>query len=351
MFQSHHESTPWVDYHRASAFFQARPARVSTGAFWRGLLSGAFWRRVACGASWQEVFDRARPVRAMALLILTLSLLGCAKPFHPNPPRSALIARMLATDVLLLGEFHDQPLHHRQRLEWIAELSERRPVSIVMEQLDARMQPALDAEIAVKSEVAETIGARARRVAQAAGFDFKGWNWAFYRPVIELALQRGLPLHAGNLSREEAIQIVRGEAHRLAQRPPVGWSDTAQAELNRSIVDGHCGLLPAAMIAPMALAQRARDAQIAEVAARAAAGGRLVVVVAGNGHIRRDYGIPVHLTDLRPGLRVLTIGLTEQGGEDSSKLFDAVWSVPPLHREDPCVALRKRFSRADRTAP
>jgi uncharacterized iron-regulated protein len=290
---------------------------------------------------------RARLIRLMTLVILMAGLLGCAKPFNPNPPRSGLIEQMLASDVLLLGELHDQPLHHRQRLEWIGELSERRPLAIVMEQLDARMQPALDAERAVESEVTETIGARARRIAQAAGFDFKGWTWAFYRPVIELALQRGLPIHAGNLSREEAMQIARGQSHRLAERPPVGWTDAVQEELNQSIVDGHCGLLPATMIAPMALAQRARDAQIAEVAVRAAADGRLAVVIAGNGHVRRDYGIPIHLADLRPGARVLTVGLIERGGEDQSKLFDAVWSAPPLQREDPCAALRKRFARAE----
>lgn len=328
MVQSHRESAPWLDYHRALAFSQLLVAGFSSGEPQQGGLY------------------RARPVRAMALLILAAGLLGCAKSF--NPPSSGLIERMLASDVLLLGELHDQPLHHRQRLEWIAALSERRPVAIVMEQLDARMQPALDAELAVESELTETIGARARRVAQAAGFDFKGWTWTFYRPVIELALQRGLPIHAGNLSREEAMQIVRGQSQRFAERPPAGWTDAVQAELNQSIADGHCGLLPRAMIAPMALAQRARDAQIAEVAVRAIADRRLVVVIAGNGHVRRDYGIPIHLADLRPGLRVLAVGLIEQGGEDQSRLFDAVWSVPPMSREDPCAALRKRFARAER---
>lgn len=299
------------------------------------------------GAPGKAGLFRARLICAMTLVILVAGLLGCAKPFNPNPSGSGLIERMLASDVLLLGELHDQPLHHRQRLEWIAELSERRPLAIVMEQLDARMQPALDAARAAESEVTETLGARARRIAGAAGFDFKGWTWAFYRPFIELALQRGLPIHAGNLSREEAMHIVRGQSHRLAERPPVGWTDAAQAELNQSIIDGHCGLLPAAMIAPMALAQRARDAQIAEVAVRAAADGRLAVVIAGNGHVRRDYGIPIHLAELRPGARVLAVGLIERGAEDQSKLFDAVWAVPPLQREDPCGLLRKRFSRAE----
>lgn len=250
---------------------------------------------------------------------------------------------MVAADVLLLGELHDQPLHHRQRLEWIAALSERRPVAIVMEQLDARRQAELDAELTVQSDVTETIGARARRVAGAGGFDFKGWTWAFYRPVIELALERGLPIRAGNLSRDEAMQIARGQPHPLAQRPPTGWSEALQVELNRGIADGHCGLLPEAMIAPMALAQRARDAQIAEVALRATAGARLAIVLAGNGHIRRDYGMPLHLSSLRPGIRVFSLGLLEEGMEEQSRLFDAVWSVPSLKRADPCEELRQRF--------
>jgi uncharacterized iron-regulated protein len=98
------------------------------------------------------------------------------------------------------------------------------------------------------------------------------------------------------------------------------------------------------MIGPMALAQRARDAQLAEVTMRAANDGRLPLVFAGNGHIRRDYGIPLHLQSVHPGIRVFAVGLIEEGEGDPPRLYDAVWSVPSLVRQDPCVELRKRFA-------
>jgi uncharacterized iron-regulated protein len=278
---------------------------------------------------------------------LCLGLSGCALPPKAHEPSDPQwFERMPQADVVLLGELHDQPLHHRQRLTWIAQWAERRPVAMVMEQLDVRGQAALDEARAAPPEENESLGARARRLAQAAGFSFSGWNWIDYRPFIELALERDLPLYAGNLSRDEAMQIARGAPHRLATHAPQGWGDAQQTALLRSIAEGHCGLLPEAMLAPMALAQRARDAQMAEVALRAGRAGHLVVVLAGNGHVRRDYGLPLHLSALQPGLRVFSVGLIEDGGDAGNALYDAVWSVPALRREDPCERLRKQFAPA-----
>lgn len=275
--------------------------------------------------------------------IASALIAGCASGPREADPSAGLIERMASADVVLLGELHDQPGHHRVRAQWLEALAERRSITIVMEQLDQRRQPQLDAERARLVE-SETLSARARRVAQAAGFDFEGWNWAFYRPVVELAIDRAIPLRAGNLSREEAMAIARGQAHRLSVKVPSGWGPLQESLLRASITEGHCGLLPDSMIVPMVSAQRARDAQIAEVALSAQASGRLPVVLAGNAHVRRDYGIPLHLSAAAPDLKVLAVGLLEQGQPGSPQAYDAVWSVPPIKRPDPCEALRARFA-------
>jgi uncharacterized iron-regulated protein len=57
--------------------------------------------------------------------------------------------------------------------------------------------------------------------------------------------------------------------------------------------DSHCGMLPESMVSPMAKAQIARDVVMAETLRAHAANG--VVLIAGNGHVRTDIGVPFWL--------------------------------------------------------
>ena len=57
--------------------------------------------------------------------------------------------------------------------------------------------------------------------------------------------------------------------------------------------DSHCGALPEPLVSPMAKAQIARDVVMAETLRAHAANG--VVLIAGNGHVRTDIGVPFWL--------------------------------------------------------
>ena len=125
-----------------------------------------------------------------------------------------------------------------------------------------------------------------------------GWNWVFYRPFVELALRHDVPLLAANLSNADTARIVRGgyaavfsaaEIAALGLDRPV--APEVQAAQEREIDAGHCHALPRSMWPRMAQAQSARDAVMADVLRRAARGGG-VVLLAGNGHVRRDLGVP-----------------------------------------------------------
>ena len=77
--------------------------------------------------------------------------------------------------------------------------------------------------------------------------------------------------------------------------------------------------------------QRARDAMMADrLAATSGRGGG--VLIAGNGHVRKDRGVPWYLARLRPGARSVSIGLLEvRDGvlEPPSGLpYDYVWFTP-----------------------
>ena len=97
----------------------------------------------------------------------------------------------------------------------------------------------------------------------------------------------------------------------------------------------------------MARAQIARDIVLARSLRPYLARG--VVLLSGNGHVRKDIGVPVWLSaDERRD--VLSIGLLERDSEkaildaaEHSAQFDVVIETAAAERPDPCVALRKRL--------
>lgn len=250
----------------------------------------------------------------------------------------ALVARERRLDYLLLGEVHDHPLHHRLRAAWLDQLARAGRFAIALEQLDAERQAELDA--------ARAAGLAGADLARAAGFDFRGWVWEDYAPLVALALRERLALVATNLSSLQTRAIARGTALPAPDSIPRGWGASDRAAMVAAIADGHCGLLPERAVAGSVDAQLARDATIAAALLRArGATGHPVVLIAGNGHVRRDIGVARHLAARAPGSRILCVGLLEPGeaalGPDMSPRFDLVVRTPAHPRADPCESLRR----------
>ncbi len=234
---------------------------------------------------------------------------------------------LLDKPVVLLGEVHDNAAQHALRLEAFRALLARgaRP-ALLMEQLDRHKQPALDRlREGANAPTADAV------IAAAGG---PAWDWKFYRPFIELALQHNLPIVAANVGRDEARGVMR---QGLAA---TGFDASVPADLLKSqagdIEASHCGMLDAATAGRMALAQVARDQQMARLVAQHAERG--VVLLAGNGHVRTDVGVPRWLP---PAVRARSeaIGVLEQG--DDSTAYDRRVFTAPQPRPDPCEAMRK----------
>jgi uncharacterized iron-regulated protein len=123
-------------------------------------------------------------------------------------------------------------------------------------------------------------------------------------------------------------------------------------ELREEMRSSHCNALPEPLLDPMALAQRARDAQMAERLSRAGTSG--AVLVTGNGHARLDRGVPSILARDMPGRRIVSVGIFEvesgrpkpsdyvaEWGAIGAIPFDYVVFTPAAERPDPCAQLRE----------
>ena len=90
----------------------------------------------------------------------------------------------------------------------------------------------------------------------------------------------------------------------------------------------------------MARAQFARDAVMADVLRRGAQDGG-VVLLAGNGHIRRDIGVPRWLGAEHD--RVFAVGYLElDDAATPVTVFDAVVRTAVAERADPCAGFERR---------
>jgi len=260
--------------------------------------------------------------------------------------REALHAALRAARYRLLGEAHDNPDHHAFQRDCLVALGEGglRP-AVAFEQFDREFDPALQRALAAGGVTAEV-------VAEATGFDRKNWRWELYKPLVEAALRYHMPIRAANLSRAAAGRVVNsgldalGEGRASALRIESVWSEERERVLRAIIVDAHCNMLPDAIVPGMVLAQRARDATLAEALLDPGPDG--AVLIAGDGHVRRDFAVPAYLRAVRPGDSIVSVGLLEveagktdpeayltdsAGGETQ---YDFVQFTPRWDRPDPC---------------
>jgi uncharacterized iron-regulated protein len=235
--------------------------------------------------------------------------------------------------IVLLGEVHDNAAQHALREQALRQWIERgaRP-TLLMEQFDRERQGELDRALAQPDANADAVIAAAGAASTRPG---QGWHWPFYRPYVALAIEYRLPIVAANVSRADARRVMSEGLQALGFDPDVP-RDVAVAQASE-IADGHCGLLDAADAERLVAAQVARDQFMARMIERAAPHG--VVLLAGNGHVRSDIGVPRWL---KPATRQrsVAIGLLESDSSVEEVHFDVVLTTPAQSRADPCQAMR-----------
>ena len=261
---------------------------------------------------------------------------------HAFSTRSAVENKLAAADYVILGEKHDDPHHHLLQAEIVAEIAQlHRHAVVAFEMLDVTEQPAV--------EHVEQERGDAQAIAQAVEWEKSGWPpFELYRPIFEAALRGHLPIVAANLPRSFVRDLVHGSADpaelsRLGVDRPM--PEPFQGALLQELREAHCGHLPEDMLAPMALAQRAKDAEMASRLIESGAG-RGAVLICGAGHARSDRGVPKEILKRAPGAKVVSIAFeeVEKGEWDGARFreepYDYLWFTPTIAREDPCAKMR-----------
>ena len=250
--------------------------------------------------------------------------------------RDQLLAAIAGSDYLLLGELHDNPAHHQLRGELLSELPGR-ATTVVAEHLQLGKQVATNGTLLTSLE--------------AAGFEAKNGRWPMHSPLFSVVREAGLPLSGGNIPRATARAVVRegnsaipAELAEIVADSPL--PPTIAAALDAELLRNHCGQVPAAMIPGLRLAQQTRDA--AMFSALSNSPGRPAVLLAGNGHIRTDFGVPRLLRQYYPTSRLVSIAFLEEGvatlPDGETAPYDYLWITEPASRTDPCADFKRPAS-------
>lgn len=258
---------------------------------------------------------------------------------------ATLLDRIGKADVLLLGETHDNPLHHELQLKLLkARIASGAHPALMMEQLDIDSQSSIDHALT---------GSNRTKILDNVTKLIEFTDWKFYRPFLAFAYDYKLPVIAANISSQRLQPVIwdgfaaydANELKRLDVEQV--WSQERQQYLIMHMGGAHCDQLKDELRAGLSRSQRLRDAMMVDSAV--ASIGRGVVGIVGSSHARRDVGLPIYFAARAPEARVFSMAFvevapgrtnprdyeTESATGDAP--FDVIWFTPGIARSDPCA--------------
>ncbi len=259
----------------------------------------------------------------------------------------ALISSLATRSVVLLGERHTDPEHHRWQAAMLAALQAHRPaLAVGFEMFPRSVQPALDAWS--RGELSTEAFLRQSRWREVWGFDE-----GLYLPLLHFARANRLPALALNVERSLVARVGRQGWRAVPAAEREGLTDPAEAtaDYRQSLVRIYAQThresgaenatedaapdLKAIMAEPafqnFVAAQLTWDRAMAEAiaAAREADPSRLVIGIMGRGHIEHGWGVPHQLADLGIADVAVLLPMTATAACDdmAPDLADAVFIV------------------------
>jgi uncharacterized iron-regulated protein len=266
--------------------------------------------------------------------------------------QSQLFKRLADADYVLLGETHDNTVHHGNQARVIDQLATtRRSASVAFEMIDDSQGKFInDRNITSSDDFIELLNY----------FD-TGWDYKnYYRPVFDSVIRAGFRIYPANIDRnrlmnilmQDSLDVPDGTARILSKTP---LTPELEIDMQQDIIEAHCDMLDAEQAKPMVRAQRIRDATMASSLLNSASD--LRVLIAGNGHVRKDIGVPRYLLTGDGTASIVSIGMVEVDADQydvaayerkwvNHRLpFDYVWFTARADREDPCIDFIKQHDK------
>jgi uncharacterized iron-regulated protein len=244
---------------------------------------------------------------------------------------SAADVAAAAKDVrfVFVGESHDSAAHHQAQADVVQALVDAgREVSVGFEMFTRENQPNLTWPAGEWDE--------ATWLTQIRWKDQWGMDYALYKPIFEVARKHKLPLVALNVPRTIVRKVSR-EGYDALTEEEKAWVptlDTTNKE-HRAVFDSLIGGHPeSAAMDGMYRGMVAWDMAMAQAALEwygmSAGPKKVMVVIAGSGHVMYDRGINLRITQ-RTGERTVTVtSIDSEGPREVSKgIADFVFSAPP----------------------
>ncbi|MCM2303221.1 MAG: ChaN family lipoprotein [Elusimicrobia bacterium] len=197
------------------------------------------------------------------------------------------LTALASARIVAVGESHDDAAHHALQAEVLAALAARVPLTVGLEMVQAEDQAALDAFMSGATSEA----------------DFAVWwktNWGFdfalYKPIFDAARTAGVPVRGLNAPREVVKAVgkkgLAGLTPAERARIPAVILESADARYRKYVLESVSGHgAPPAAIPRMLEAMAVWNETMGENAAKIAAEGRVVLVIAGQGHVLYKAGI------------------------------------------------------------
>jgi uncharacterized iron-regulated protein len=265
----------------------------------------------------------------------TAALLLAGTPAMPDPI-AEFIAAAESVDIVIVGEVHDNPEHHRNQAR-IAEALQ--PEALVFEMIPQEKETVVNEMRAA--------GATREELAEALQWAGSGWpDFDFYAEILEAAPSARV-FGAGQPSADVRRAMVEGAAGPFGPDAAIYGLDKPlepeeQAAREAIQAEAHCNALATELLPGMVEAQRFRDAGLADATlwARTMTGGGQIMVVTGNGHADLERGMPEALRIADPEVSMIVLGQLEAEPDPGAPPpFDFYVVTDAPERSDPCAAL------------
>ena len=265
--------------------------------------------------------------------------------------KQQLADEIVKSNYILLGETHDNVLHHKYQAWVIDKLGTSKPSALVAFEMIDQSQGEL--VVGRKFESTNTL---------IDGLDQEKTNWNYkrnYKPVFDSVLKAGFGIYPASLDRSTILAIARkGEVEIPSQIKSYleknAYTPAQEDALREEIKMSHCGMENPQMATAMMLIQRVKDAVMMDSLLRKASADTRILV-AGSGHVRNDRGVPLYIRRENNKANILTIAWLEVadeyngvkayakhwGGEQLP--FDYVWFTARADRPDPCEGFKRHM--------